>query len=291
MNEEGSRFLPGAAGSSVFAGSRSLAEVAAVAIGETTVGAEIAASRSATGAIDRPMAQTRPFAYLEPHIEQGPVLEMEGLPIGVVTGIQGVRRLLVEIRGTTAHAGTAPLRTRRDAFVSAVRVAGELHRIASDDEDVLRFTVGRFDLLPGSPNTVPDLARFTIDLRHPELDVLDAVTAQIVAAVREHAGPCDGEATVLSTVAPTVFPPDVQQLLARSAEALHLPYRHIVSGAGHDAAHLARICPTGMVFVPCRGGVSHHESEYATPEQLAAGTRVTAHAVAVLAEAVTSLVC
>jgi N-carbamoyl-L-amino-acid hydrolase len=283
MNEEGSRFLPGAAGSSVFAGSRTLDDVAAVVVDDSTVGAEIAASRSATRATHRAFGAMRPFAYLEPHIEQGPILELEGLPIGVVTGIQAVRRLLVEVRGTTAHAGTAPLRTRRDAFVAAVRIAAALHETSHDDSDVLRFTIGKFELLPGSPNTVPDLARFTIDLRHPDLDALDDVTSRIVASVRSEAAPCDAEARVLSTVAPTVFPAEIQQLLGRSADALGLSYRRIVSGAGHDAAHLARICPTGMVFVPCRDGLSHHESEYSSPAELAAGTRVTAHAVTVLA--------
>lgn len=279
MNEEGSRFLPGATGSSSFAATRHLAAMTAgVTSDGRPIAEELAASIVATRAQMRPMSALAPFAYLEAHIEQGPVLEREGCPVGIVEGIQGVRRIAIEIAGETAHAGTTPHAMRKDALVAATRIMQALHPLTQGEDDILRLTFGRIEVSPNVANTVPHRVRLTIDLRHPEQAEIEAVTRQIAAAVESRAVPCAARVEVISSVAPVAFDPGLMALLDEAASGLGIRHRQITSGAGHDALHLARRCPTAMVFVPCRNGVSHHESESAEPSDLAAGTRVLAMA-------------
>jgi N-carbamoyl-L-amino-acid hydrolase len=278
-NEEGSRFLPGATGSSAFAGSRSLDDMARA---ETTDGTKVAddlrASIDATRAPRRSMWTVRPAAYLEAHIEQGPILESEGIPIGIVEGIQGVCRIAIEIVGETAHAGTMPHRMRKDALAAATRVMSALQPLTNAGDDILRLTFGRLQVWPNSPNTVPGKVDLIVDLRHPMQSEIDAVAARINEVVAQEAPPCRGAARIVSTVSPVHFDPAIRARLKRACDVVGHASRSIISGAGHDALHLARICTTGMLFVPCRNGVSHHESESATPEQLVAGARVLAAA-------------
>ncbi len=278
-NEEGSRFQPGAMGSSVFAGRRSVHHMREVSDGSISLGDALDRSLAETRAEHRALGSVLPHSYLEPHIEQGPILEARGLSVGVVTAVQGMRRFIIEIAGEAAHAGTAPLRSRRDALVSAVKVIAGLHEMVHDPEDITRFTIGKFELAPGSPNTVPHAAAFTIDLRHPNETALEQLTATIGAAVQARCQPCSGRATTLSAIEPTEFDPNLLALIRRTASQLGIEHTDIVSGAGHDAMHLARICPSAMVFAPCRDGVSHNESESAEPDDLAAATRVAASAV------------
>jgi len=279
MNEEGSRFQPGAMGSSAFAGSRSLQAMAdALTTDGTRVADELHMSIAATHAVPRAMASVRPFAFLEAHIEQGPVLENEGFPLGVVTGIQGIRRIRVEFRGKTAHAGTTPHRLRKDALTAATKFMARLHPLTEAREDVLRLTVGRIDVFPNSPNTVPNLVKLTIDLRHPEESALNEATNRIREAAISVDGECESVVEIISHVAPVTFGPALVDLLETCASKAGIRSRRIVSGAGHDAMHLAGICQTGMVFVPCKDGISHHESESAKPGDLATGARVIAAA-------------
>jgi N-carbamoyl-L-amino-acid hydrolase len=284
-NEEGSRFLPGATGSSAFAGTRRLETMLQA---ETTDGTKVAddlqQSIDATHAPLRPMSSIRPAAYLEAHIEQGPILEQEGVPIGIVEGIQGVRRIAIEVTGETAHAGTMPHRLRKDALAAATRIMSALHPLTTDGEDVLRLTFGRLQVWPNSPNTVPGRVELVIDLRHPIESTIESVSERIRQVVDTAAPPCRAAMRTVSTVPPVHFDADIRARLTRASDALGYTSRPITSGAGHDALHLARVCTTGMIFVPCRDGVSHHESESATPEQLAAGARVLAAAAWELAE-------
>ena len=168
-NEEGSRFQPGAMGSAVFAGRSRLDDMLAVKDWKGVVLKDALAET--LKAAPAPMRDGTPGfpldGYVEVHIEQGPRLENARKTIGVVTGIQGSRRYIVEALGDEAHAGTTPRAARRDAFAAATRIASAMYEATTDADDTLRFTIGRVEVYPGSPNTVPGKASFTIDMRHP----------------------------------------------------------------------------------------------------------------------------
>ncbi|WP_422001294.1 Zn-dependent hydrolase [Reyranella sp.] len=282
-NEEGSRFQPGAMGSAVFAGRYALDDMLAAKDWEGIALRDALASTLA--AAPAPMRPGKPgFAvagYVEAHIEQGPRLENEHKTIGVVTGIQGSRRYIVQVDGEEAHAGTTPRAARKDAFAAATRMAAAMYAATADEGDTLRFTIGRVEVHPGSPNTVPGRAGFTIDLRHPSDEILEAQEKALHEIVAREAAPCAARIERVTNVAPTDFDPAVIDLVRARAKALKLPSMDMPSGAGHDAMHIATLCPAGMIFVPCERGISHNEIENATPGDLAAGTRVL---VAVLEE-------
>ena len=276
-NEEGGRFAPGAMGSAVFAGAIDLASCL-----ETTDAAGIgfADALEATLAATPGLAR-RPFAfevaaYLEPHIEQGPQLEDTGHQIGVVTGIQGARWYEVEVTGEPGHAGTAPLRGRKDALRAAVGMIAGLQELMHDPDDRLRFTVGRLQVEPNSPNTVPGKVTFSIDFRHPEARVLDQRGALIEAVCRAGAGPCEVAVTETFNRPPCVFPEAIVAAIERAAELTGCRHMRMPSGAFHDANFIADLAPTGMIFVPCAKGISHSPAEFAKPEDLAAGARILA---------------
>jgi N-carbamoyl-L-amino-acid hydrolase len=263
-------------GSAVFAGRYKLDDMLQVKDWEgVSLGDALAATLEAAPA---PMRGGMPgFAlagYVEAHIEQGPRLENERKTIGVVTGIQGSRRYIVHISGEEAHAGTTPRAARKDAFAAATRVAMAMYEATTDSDDALRFTIGRVDVQPGSPNTVPGQASFTIDMRHPEDAVLDVMERTLFDIVPSHAAPCSARIERVTHVAPTRFDPSVIGLVRSKADTLQLSHMDMPSGAGHDAMHIATLCPAGMIFVPCERGISHNEIENATPADLAAGARV-----------------
>jgi len=222
-------------------------------------------------------------SYVEAHIEQGPRLETEARTIGVVTAIQGSRRYIVTIDGEEAHAGTTPRAARKDAYAAATRLAAAMYEATTDADDTLRFTIGRVEVSPGSPNTVPGKVVFTIDMRHPRNEVLEAHEAKLKAIVAAKAAPCPAAIERVTNVAPTDFDPKVIGLVRTAAETLGLSNMDMPSGAGHDAMHIAKLCPAGMIFVPCERGISHNEIENATPEDLAAGTRVLVEVLEALA--------
>jgi len=287
MNEEGSRFIPGAMGSAVFAGSLQLNEMLAKSDANGTTVAAALAMTSAAFPLPHHRASQAPAAYVEAHIEQGPRLESENATIGVVLGIQGIRRFGVEVCGEEAHAGTTPRQHRKDAVSAAVAVINALEQLTADAEDTIRFTVGRMGVYPNSPNTVPSRVDFSIDLRHPDEALLVTLGLQIheAAAAAAASRACTAQVTDISFVKPTSFAPQVIDLVRDAARTLGYVNLDLPSGAGHDAMHLARICPTGMIFVPCLKGVSHNQAESAEPEDLAAGTRVLARVLATLAQA------
>ncbi len=283
-NEEGGRFSPGAMGSAVFTGARHLEDCLPItdALGITFKDA-LAETLDAAPGLARRRFNFPIRAYIEPHIEQGPELEARGLPIGIVTGIQGSRWYLVKVTGEAAHAGTTPLGHRKDAVRSAIAIIAALQELMQDDTDRLRFTVGRFDVTPNSPNTVPEEVLFSIDLRHPDAAVLEARGDRIAGICRRHAGRCRVTVTETFNRAPSVFPRSLVDTLERTARRLGLGYLRMPSGAFHDANFLAEVCPTAMLFVPCAKGISHNPAESAEPEDLAAGTRVLAAALVELA--------
>ena len=275
-NEEGSRFQPGAMGSAVFAGNYRLDEMLAARDWDGIVLKD--ALTATLAAAPAEMRQGPPgfglHGYVEAHIEQGPRLENDAKTIGVVTGIQGSRRYIVTLDGEEAHAGTTPRAARKDAYAAATRIASAMYEATTDADDTLRFTIGRVEVQPGSPNTVPGRASFTID-------VLEAHEQKLKDIVAARAAPCSGGIERVTCVAPTNFDPLVIDLVRAKADALQLTNMDMPSGAGHDAMHIARLCPSGMIFVPCERGISHNEAENATPADLAAGARVL---VAVLEE-------
>ena len=276
-NEEGSRFSPGAMGSSIFAGVRDLGAILDVTDPSGIILKDaLEETLTAVPVPRRKPDSVTPYCYVETHIEQGPILEERKAPIGVVSGIQGIRRLNMTVMGEEAHAGTTPRRSRKDAFASTVAIISALENLTADDDDILRFTVGRCEVLPGSPNTVPGQVHFTIDLRHPDNDVLHAVGDKIHTVAKAIGAPCLIEVSDISFVASTKFDKNIMDVIGDAASRLEYDQITMPSGAGHDAMHMSNICRTGMIFIPCLRGVSHNEAESATPGDLAAGTRVLA---------------
>src|SRR5919201_2177797 len=283
-NEEGARFQPTTMGSAVFAGALPLETALA-----TTDAAGVSVAQALAETLQRlAIPQQRAFrfpiaSYLEAHIEQGPLLETTHHTIGIVSGIQGLRWFRVEVTGEEAHAGTTPRRIRKDAFVAAVRMVTALQELLYDSADTVRFTVGRFEVTPNSPNTVPGRVLFTIDLRHPQAAVLARLGDQIEALCRAQAQDCSVVVTKTLSSPPVEFDPAIRAQLTQAATRQALTHMDIVSGATHDAKYMANLYPSGMLFVPCRGGISHNEAEYAAPSDLAAGTRILAEVMLTLA--------
>lgn len=277
-NEEGSRFSPGAMGSSAFAdpgalesflGSIDANGVKFEEERDTTLGAASEATNVPLG------RQVR--AYVEAHIEQGPILEASGCRLGVVTGIKGVRWLEITVRGSSAHAGTTPLESRRDALMTAAQLVASIGAMAASLEDpALRLTVGRFEAAPGAINTVAERAVFTIDLRHPNESALAACEQRIRKLVEQGTGVCCTEIRSLMRHLPTIFSEDVVSIVDAAVEASGVPSCRLVSGAFHDAMHLADVCPSAMLFVPSREGISHNAAEDTDEEDLIVGARVLA---------------
>jgi N-carbamoyl-L-amino-acid hydrolase len=283
-NEEGSRFQPTTMGSAVFVGELGLPEaMAAIDAQGRVLRDELEALVAAVpDAIHRDLAFPM-HAFLEAHIEQGPILEAEGKSIGLVRAIQGLRWFTLVVRGRAGHAGTTPPSARQDALVGAVNAIDALNQLAAAEGDRVRLTVGRLEVHPNSPNTIPGEVLFTVDLRHPGEDALEKLGGLIGETVRKAAAPCDVEVHETLRSPPTLLDDSLRGLVRSITEGLGLSYLEMDSGATHDAKNLALHTPTGMVFVPCRDGVSHVQEEYASVEWMLAGTRVLAGAVTELA--------
>ncbi|MFH5925181.1 M20 family metallo-hydrolase [Roseomonas xinghualingensis] len=283
-NEEGGRFAPGCMGSMAYAHFKPSTTWDQVTDPEgVTFRQALDEHLKEEADLPRRPLGGKPFAYVEAHIEQGPRLEAEGKDIGIVTGIQGSRWFVVELRGETAHAGTAPLSLRKDAVQDMIRAVTALNALMTDPTDVLRFTVGRIEVSPNTSNSVADLVRFTIDFRHPDKELLitngDAIEPTIRSAIKN----CAVTVTERFHALPVEFDPLVTDAVEGAATAQGLSSIRLPSGAFHDAQFMVPLCPTGMIFVPCRKGVSHNPAEYSTSGQLAAGARVLAATLADLA--------
>lgn len=284
MNEEGSRFAPGMMGSAAFAGAQPLAKFLDIAdAGGITVRTELAAMRAAFPDVpERPLGLPV-HAYVEAHIEQAPLLDRARIPIGVVSGIQGKRTFRVSVKGEEAHAGTSRRAERRDALLAATAIIQALAAAIHDAEDVVKFTVGRLDVKPNAPSVVAASAVFSLDLRHPDSDRLVALGDAIPGICAAHAGPCAVTVQVLTTALSLEFPAVMRDTIRAAAARCGHASMDLLSAAGHDARFLHGVCPSGMIFVPCRDGISHNEAESATADDLAAGTRVLAETLVVLA--------
>lgn len=215
-------------------------------------------------------------AYLELHIEQGPVLEDANQPVGVVGGIVGITWIEVTVTGQPDHAGPSPMRLRRDPLVAAAEIIQSVERIATMEDDIAVATVGRVNVEPNVINTIPGKVVFSVDFRHPDGDVLAGQVARLEALV-EHV--CSernviGEVDRFWTSEPTPFDQDVVFAIRASCEELGLDYGELWSGAGHDAKYLADVCPSGMIFVRSKGGFSHSEAEESSAEDIETGVNV-----------------
>lgn len=275
-NEEGARFTPAMLGSSVFTGVMTLEDGLAR---EDTNGESLAESLRVTGeAGDAPLG--RPFdAYFEAHIEQGPVLEDAGHAIGVVTGGQAIRWLDVHLTGHSAHAGTTPMVVRQDALFAAGELIQALEtRVAEIDR--LMATIGEFHVAHASRNTIAGELMFTLDLRHPENGVVDALIDELHTLFERLCDQRGVECRIDLHWRSPALPFDAACVghVRDAAQALDASWQEMISGAGHDAFHLARHCPTAMIFIPCAGGLSHHEAESIEPDHARQGADVLLHA-------------
>src|SRR5512140_498827 len=283
-NEEGARFNPDMMGSLVYVGGLPVdAALATVGIDGESVGDCLKKIGYAGAA---PCGRPQVHAYLELHVEQGPVLDAEGVTIGAVEGVQGISWTEFTVRGVSNHAGTTPMRLRHDAGYVACAVANHAREIARNLGGDQVATVGAITLSPNLVNVIANRAVFTVDLRNTDEAVLQDAERRLHAFAADVA---EAEGVTLShrTLArfePVAFNPQVVNLVEATARRLGHSVRRLPSGAGHDAQMLARVCPAGMIFVPSVGGISHNVKEFTALPDLEAGANVLLHTLLTLAK-------
>lgn len=273
-NEEGARYAPDMMGSLVYVGGLALEEAHnTVGIDDTTVGGEL----------DRigyrgtsPCPGLVPHAFVELHIEQGPVLEEQGTQIGVVESVQGISWTEVTIEGQSNHAGTTPMRLRHDAGYAAASITTFVRSLAAELGHPQVATVGAIDLHPNLVNVVAAKATLTVDLRNTDNELLKQAEARLATYLSEIAL---SEGVTISTRSlarfdPVIFDSEVVDLIEATAQSLGSSTQRMPSGAGHDAQMLARVCPTAMIFTPSRDGISHNPAEHTDLDDLEAGANV-----------------
>jgi beta-ureidopropionase / N-carbamoyl-L-amino-acid hydrolase len=278
-NEEGSRFAPAMLASGVFVGvfTPEYAHSREDREGQT-FGCEL----DRIGYRGSKKARShRLGAMFELHIEQGPILEVEGKTIGIVTGVQGMRWYEVTVFGQDAHTGATPMSRRKNALLGAARLIDAIDALAYGFAPHAVATVGLIENRPNSRNVIPGEVFFTVDLRHPDDDVLEQMEQKmrtVIPAVLDPLKLSCSERRIWTSPA-VRFAPELIRCVRRAAEKANYTTRDIVSGAGHDAAYIARVTPTAMIFVPCLNGISHNEAELATVEDCAAGAQVLLNAI------------
>jgi N-carbamoyl-L-amino-acid hydrolase len=277
-NEEGSRFVPVMMGSGVFCGAFSLETAyAARDVDGKSVGEELEriGYRGAQAPGDHPIG-----AYFETHIEQGPVLEDADKVIGVVPAVMGLSWYDCTVTGMEAHAGPTPMHLRRDALQVATTIMQEVVAIANRYPPYGRGTVGMVQVFPNSRNVIPGQVKFSIDLRNVTDDLLNTMHGEIEAFIgrTRRATGLGIDLERVSYYPPCPFHPDCVDAVRAATDKLGYSTMDVVSGAGHDAIYVARLAPAGMIFVPCKDGISHNEIEDAQPAHLEAGCNVLLHA-------------
>jgi len=284
-NEEGARFTPDMMGSLVYAGGLGLNEAyAATDKDGVSVGDEL--RRIGYLGPARPGA-LKPHAFLELHIEQGPILDEEKVAIGVVESVQGISWTEYTVTGVSNHAGTTPMRLRRDAGYLAASVNLFARKLARDMGGHQVATVGSLSLRPNLINVVPNRCIFTVDLRNTDEARLKEAEARVAAHIAEVAAAerVEVEAKVLVRFEPVIFDAGLVDRVEHHAKALSLSTRRMPSGAGHDAQMMQRLCPTAMIFVPSVAGLSHNVKEHTEAADLAVGAEVLLNLMLELAEA------
>ncbi|CDS52956.1 N-carbamoyl-L-amino acid hydrolase [Polaromonas sp. CG9_12] len=277
-NEEGSRFVPVMMGSGVFAKAFTLAHAYAAT---DTEGKTVKDELARIGYIGEQEPGDHPIgAYFETHIEQGPVLEDNDTTIGVVQGVLGIRWFDCTVTGMEAHAGPTPMALRKDALQVATPLMQDVVAAARRHPPHGRGTVGMVQVFPNSRNVIPGRVKFSIDLRNSTDELVDEMADEVKAlAARLSAESGLGiQIEQVSSYPAQVFHPDCVDAVARAAHKLGYSNMPVVSGAGHDAVYMANLAPSGMIFIPCKDGISHNEIEDAKPEHLTAGCNVLLHA-------------
>lgn len=275
-NEEGSRFAPDMMGSAVFTNALKLeTALQTKGIDGETVADELARIGYQGTAAFPPVSEAV-AAYIELHVEQGPVLDEQGIDIGVVEGVQGISWKEYTLHGTSNHAGTTPMAYRQDAGLVAAKITTYAHQIAQSMAPNQLATVGSLELKPNLVNVIANFARFTVDLRNCDETELQKAEAQlqeyIYRQAEEHG--VRVEERVLARFAPVVFDPQLVAKIEQQATENGLSTKRLFSGAGHDAQMFAPHCPTAMIFVPSQNGISHNIKEYTSPEQVTRGADV-----------------
>jgi N-carbamoyl-L-amino-acid hydrolase len=282
-NEEGARYAPDMLGSLTYVGGMQLESALDIeGIDGTVVGEELARIGYAG---THPCPGPVPHAFVELHIEQGPVLESEGVDIGVVEGVQGISWQQLTVEGQSNHAGTTPMDMRHDAGYCAGAIAHFVRGLATEMGPPQVATVGSMTLRPNLVNVVAHKAELTVDLRNTDdrlLQEAESSVARFVEQLREEEG-VKISSRSLARFDPVEFDKEVVGLVQSTAEQLGHSTRRLPSGAGHDAQMFARVCPSGMIFVPSAAGVSHNPAEYTAPEHVTAGAQVLLHVVLALA--------
>jgi beta-ureidopropionase / N-carbamoyl-L-amino-acid hydrolase len=284
-NEEGARFQPDMLGSLVYAGGLGLNEAYAAADKDgSSVGDELRRI-GYLGAVEP--GTLRPHAFVELHIEQGPILDEEKVRIGVVESVQGISWIEYTVTGVSNHAGTTPMRLRRDAGYLAASVNVFARKLAGEMGGHQVATVGALSLRPNLINVVPNRAVFTVDLRNTDEEKLKDAEARVASHVATVAQEerVEVETRVLARFEPVIFDAALVDRVEHHARALGLTTRRMPSGAGHDAQMMQRICSTAMIFVPSVAGLSHNVKEHTEAADLAAGAQLLLNLMLELAEA------
>jgi N-carbamoyl-L-amino-acid hydrolase len=271
-NEEG-----GKNGSRSYAGAVQERELELPSLGDKKLGEGI---RYIGGRPDRlPENRRMPgdiAGYVELHIEQGAILDREGISIGVVEGIVGIKRWYINIEGFANHAGTTPMDQRQDALYAAALIVAEIRRIITGEPGSQVGTVGRLEVSPGAPNVIPGEVMFSLEIRDLSMEKVTRLFADIRAAADAIATENDTKISYNQYYESPAAPTDdgIKALVQQSAEALGLETLHMPSGAGHDAQSMKGIAPIGMIFVPSKDGVSHAPSEFTSAEDITNGANV-----------------
>ncbi|MED3562603.1 Zn-dependent hydrolase [Bacillus xiapuensis] len=282
-NEEGVRYQPDMMGSLVYAGGLSADDaLAQVGTDGTILGEEL---KRIGYAGTKESGFLKPHAYIELHIEQGPILDKKGIPIGAVENLQGISWQRITIEGVANHAGTTPTDMRRDAGLAAARVITYLRDRANASNGQTVATVGTISFKPNAVNVIPSLATFTVDLRDPNEQRLKEEEQGLANYLKELAASEEVSITSEQLVSfqPVTFAETIVKLVEQAASGRGLQSRRMTSGAGHDAQMMARVCPTAMIFVPSIDGISHNPKEYTKDTDLTAGTNVLLDVVSNLA--------
>ena len=282
-NEEGVRFQPDMLGSLMYAGGFSLeAALKSAAADGTKLGDELVRIGYAGEA---PCGETRPYAYVELHIEQGPVLDRLGEVLGAVEDLQGISWQEITVRGVSNHAGTTPMSLRHDAAYCAAKAAVFVHDLAKRMGGSQVATVGSVRLVPNLVNVIARQATFTVDLRNTDETLLREAESELANFLRDLAR--DEQVSIdarrLARTEPVRFDDQVLRQIELAAHDLGYPIRRMTSGAGHDAQMMARICPTAMIFVPSVGGISHNPNEHTAPEHVELGANILLRTMQLLA--------
>ncbi len=282
-NEEGVRFAPDMMGSLVYVGGLSIKDALATkGFDGSILGEELYrigyAGKLACGEIT-------PFAFIEAHVEQGPVLEQEQKMIGAVSNLLGISWQEITVVGESNHAGTTPLEFRHDAGLVAAKVINFVRELCKSIGNNQRGTCGMIKFEPNLINVIPAKATFTVDLRNSDKENLKKAEKDLSTFINEIAA--DEGVTIntrqLVQLSPVQFNKSIVDLIIKNAEQFNYSHRNITSGAGHDAQMMSRICPTSMIFIPSKGGISHNPKEYTSAKQMEAGANVLLHSLIALA--------